>query len=644
MKLTCSLSAWAFTGLLLVFTLSGTAQTAVPDFGNFTLEEFNLKECSFDKNADAVVIFDKALSNYDDQYSLITERRIRIKILKEKGIENGNIRIRFYSKDKFEFIRKISGITATPDEAKGTVLTKLDQKTIYTRKLNEINSEVVFALPNVKVGSIIEYQYESVMEHYGGLDDWYFQQELPVMLSSYKLYIVPNVSFNYVVKKSQFMDLSVEPDREKGSVLFEMKNIPGLRDEAYSTSPRDYLQRVTFQLASIQHRTGGESKYGNNWKELARNLIEDKYFGVQINKNVATPASVVLNSLTDPFAKMQFIHNYVRKNFEWNDIYSLYSIDGLKSVIDKKKGTAGELNLLLINMLKDAAFEVYPLLVSERWHGAVDSAYSFREQFNKVVALVYINNNKFVLDASDYVTPASMIPVNLLNTVGFVVDRKNPRFIQLNDNKRRVYNIELNGKINPDATVKTEAMVDYYDYARIGKAAQYNSNKQKYVEQFSSGATGLKIDSFDISGLENDSINLHHQMTASYSLSKSGSYYLLNYNLFTGFDKNPFLADYRFTDIDFGTKYSCVLRGKFQVPEQFTVDALPKNQVLRTGDKTLQVSREVKKNNDVIEVALAIDFNTFSFNAEDYGIVKDFFTKMIDLLNEPVVLKLKQTP
>jgi hypothetical protein len=622
-------------------TLNCFAQTELPGFGGFTDEEFKLKECPFDKTADAVVIFDQATSNYNDEYNLVTDRRIRFKILKEKGIERGNIHIRFYSKDRFEYIRAVHGITAFKDQDR-IITSQLDPKTIYTRKLNDVYSEVVFAMPNLKVGSIIEYEYQSVMEHYGGLDDWYFQQELPVMLSSYKLYIMPNVTFNYYIKKSKFMPIDIKPDNTQGSIVFQMKDIPGLRDEAYSTSYRDYLQHVDFQLSEVVHRGGGTVKYSNNWKEMTRDLMEDKYFGGQINKKLSIDATPGWASSSDMFTKMKSIHDYVRKNFQWDNMYSLIAINPLKSVADRKKGTAGELNLLMIHLLKDADLTVYPLLVSERWHGKVDTTISLKDQFNKVVALVYLDNKMYVLDATDDITPCDMIPTDLLNTIGFIVDKKDYGFVHLvDDAKKWTQLITIVGTVEPGGKVKTDVSVDYYDYARVGKPQLYNSNRKKYLDQFDNSLTGFKIDSFQISGMENDNEQLHHSLLTHYELGKSGNYYLLNYNLFTGFEANPFLSDYRFTDIDFGTKHSCVMNANFQLADKYVVDALPKDITLKTPDQDLRISRKTTKNGNTISVSMQIDINNIMYSADDYDLVKQFFTKMIDVLNEPILLKEK---
>lgn len=494
-------------------------------------------------------------------------------------------------------------------------------------------------MPNVKAGSLIEYEYESVKEHYGYLDDWYFQDEIPTILSAYKLYVVPNAEFNYVIQKSPFMNVNVVPERSEGSVLFQMENIPGLRDEAFSTSYHDYLQRVNFQLSMVVSRNGSQTKFSNNWKELNRDFLDSREFGAQINKNLSSSLSLQWAAYNDPYQKMAAIHDYIRKNFQWNGMDSKYATDAIKNVVEKKSGTSGDLNLLLINLLKDADLNAYPLLVSERSHGRVDTTISFQDQFNKVVALVNIGDRNYVLDASDAITPSSMIPSSLLNTIGFVVDKKNYGFVHLVDRaKSNTCSIQIIGSVNSSGSINGNVEVNYSDYARVGEAEHYLKNKQKYIDGFSSSVAGFKIDSFNVVGANNDTAVLQNAMTIEYPMAKSGNYYILNYNLFTGFEKNPFISDYRFTDIDFGTRYQYTLHGLFFLNDEFQPDALPKTMVLRTPDNELEATRQVKKNGNTIEIEASIRINTEEYDAANYDMVKAFFGKMIDMLNEPILL------
>jgi len=78
------------------------------------------------------------------------------------------------------------------------------------------------------------------------------------------------------------------------------------------------------------------------------------------------------------------------------------------------------------------------------------------------------------------------------------------------------------------------------------------------------------------------------------------------------------------------------------LPEELKVDATPKNITLRTPDQALQIIREVRqRDNKTVEVSIRLELNNTQYDAADYSIIKDFFGKMIDLLNEPIVLKEK---
>ena len=137
--------------LLTVLILSGNllqAQT-FPNFGIISQEERELKECPFDNEADAVYLLHEAVSNYNDQYNLITEHHIRVKILKEKGIGYADISIPFYSDGGFEFISDIEGLVFNYDEKGNRSEKKLDRKSIYVKKTTQYHSVTRFALPSV---------------------------------------------------------------------------------------------------------------------------------------------------------------------------------------------------------------------------------------------------------------------------------------------------------------------------------------------------------------------------------------------------------------------------------------------------------------------------------------------------------------
>ena len=101
---------YSIIAILFLNSLVEADAQEFPSYGNVTTAELEMKECSFDKEANAVVLVDEANSNFNDEYNLVTTRHIRIKILKEKGIEYANIAIPFYRKDDFERVYDIQGM------------------------------------------------------------------------------------------------------------------------------------------------------------------------------------------------------------------------------------------------------------------------------------------------------------------------------------------------------------------------------------------------------------------------------------------------------------------------------------------------------------------------------------------------------
>jgi hypothetical protein len=636
-KLFCLLTA------ALCFNYS-IAQSEIPEFGIFSSEEQNLKTVDFDKDADAVVLFDVATANYNDQHNLVLNRRIRIKILKEKGIRYGDIEIPFYSKDNFEYISNVEGIVQNFDE-KGVQQSRLKRADIYEQKMDSRISVMKFALPQVKVGSILEYSYVSTCEHYGGLRDWEFQAEIPTLYSSMLLYIVPNTEFQYVVHKADDLPIQISPDKSAGKVTFTMKNIAGLRDEPFMDARRDYIQRVEFQLAAYSTSYGGKVSYLNTWKDVSKELMTEPYFGRQLDKkySAADEAVLKINSLASPAEKMKYAHQYVRRSFSWNGHNSFHAEDGLKTVWETRKGTSGEINLALINLLKTCGLEVYPLLVSERNHGKINTTYPILDQFNKTVAYVVIGDEKYVLDATDQYTPVTLIPFNLLNTTAFLVDTKKGSIIELKDETKTHWNmVNIRSSISESGTVSGNTTVQSNDYARIERLKSAKQSLEKFrTNYFANNNTSIRIDSFEVNNTDNDSLSLDQQFNFSMPASSSGNYKLVNLNLFSNFQKNPFISDNRFSNINFGSRYLTDIHETFTLPSSLKAESLPKNITMVTPDKSFALTRHIDYKDNTVDVAFSIQINKPVFAADEYPMVQEYYKKMMGVLNEPIVLSSK---
>ena len=626
------------------------------NYGIISQEERQLKECVFDKEAEAVYLLHEGISSYNEQYNLITEHHVRIKILKEKGLEYANVTIPFYSDRDFEFISKIEGVVINYDEQGNRSDQRLDKKSIYSKKTTKYHSEISFAFPSVKAGSIIEYEYRSTMKHYGGLDDWTFQEDLPVMKSTYSLSIIPNHEFSYLFKKSPLLPADVKNDPKSGQIHFAMNNIPGLRNEPFMDARKDYLQRVTFQLAAYNNVSADpfsqlsptKTKYSATWQQVIEEMINSKSFGGQLSKNLDGNEEFMkgVKASNSSAEKMKLVLNHVRAHMSWNHITSRFSPDGIKNAWSKKNGTNGEINLILINLLKEAELETYPLLVSERENGKINKDYPSVEQFNTVYAYVIADNKKYYLDANDKFTPIGIIPEAILNTTALIVNRKSGGLVTVTDEELLSRDlINISAKLTEDGKIDGSAFLTSHDYARVKRLREYYQGKEKYFEDnFRKHITGIQIDSFALKNEQIDSLQLEQEFSFHFSAQQTGEYFFLPVNLFSGFEKNPFVANNRFTHINFGYKQYLSINTIIQLPKTVTVDALPKPVKLVNGDETVVLTRQITKDesNNTVVARINIELKKSLYTTAEYDAVKDFYKKMFALLDEQVVLKKKK--
>jgi hypothetical protein len=632
-----------FIFILVAVCSAGTSFSQFADrLGIVSIAESDIRQCAFDPEATAVILLNEGYSSYTENNELMTYYHQKIKILKEDGIKYGVINLSYYSDNDFETIENISGVTINSTEQGSRQDIPVDEKTIYKKKLNRYRTEVSFAFPNVKVGSILDYKYRVVAKHYGGLRDWTFQDEIPVVRSTYKLTIVPGHEISYLVQYNPNYKVTVHNVKSDHAIEFEMRNIPALTNEPYMDARKDYLQKVIFQTTKYQGFVGQVS-YMSNWKEVTRELMGRPDFGRQMKLNIDECQQFVatLNGKSD-VEKIQSIHHFVAGNLNWNGINSLVTEDGVKNAWKKKTGNSAEINLLMINLLKDAGLEAYPMLVSERGHGKVNKEQPFINQFNNVYAVVFANNKKYYLDATDTYTPINLIPYSILNSTAFIADNHVGGLVDISENEIRYRDIvSIISKVSPEGELSGSVSVESKDYARTEKLSTYINHKSDYVDNYlKKGMINFAVDNFTTKNVEEENLPFAQAFDFKTNIQSTGEYSFLNINMFTGLENNPFIVDNRFSNVNFGYKKSLVLNYYITIPSNYKIDALPKNIKLVNSSGTMTFTRQIvpgEKGQLMAKINIDIDRSLFSVN--DYPEIKSFFKQMVDLMNEQIVLK-----
>ncbi|MGG9962638.1 DUF3857 domain-containing protein [Ferruginibacter sp. SUN106] len=633
--------------IFFLFTFVVVHAQDYPDFGTPSKEDLELKDCPFDKGTASVVLIHEAFSYSEDGMQLITTHHIRIKILKQAGVTAANISIPFYREDYFERIINLEAMTINTATDGTLTRQKVEKKSIYTTKINDQFGEITFAFPSVKEGSIIEYQYESIMKNYRGLRDWYFQDEMPVMISRYHLKMLNDKQFSYRLRKKSNLEATVL--EEPGKVFFEMMNVPALKDEPFMDARIDNIQRVSFQINNFYSRWGSTSNSAPllSWNKLYEYLLNKQSFWQQLKDTISGTTDFIAQTrlLSSPEQRMIAVYDYVRKNMHWNNYNSKTSVTGVNQAWQNHEGTSGDINLLLINLLKKVDVSAYPILVSERSHGKVDTAYPYLDQFNSVFAIVLIARKKYFLNAADKYTPAYITPVSILNTLAFMeTDNAGGLINVTNDSIQYKEGIYLDMKITEGGQLKGNALIKSQGYARIEKKRAYEKDKEEFkvpLQQYK--GVPVTLDNFEVKNIDNDSLSLEQRFNFSIALTATGNYTFIPLNLFSAWDKNPFVSDIRFSNINLGYNKTIILNTSIELPPDYSLDEMPVQVGSALSEKDIIFSRQISynKENNTIYTNIKIEFNKSYYEADFYPILKESFKKLFSFLNEQLVIRKK---
>ncbi len=507
---------------LLFFTFSLVAQKNnksekdnVPAFGKVEKADLEMKECDFDDKAEALVLLDDGQLDYLYTSGLELRRRVRIKILTDKGLDWANVHLTYLSERNAQEINNIEAQTYNLDASGNIVVTKVEKKLIYEKKLNKKYTEKVFTFPEVKVGSIIEYKFKHVRI---GLIDWYFQRSIPVKFSRFTLDFPDEIDVSTTPFCSRKYEEKNESKHGRVTQSYTMIDEPGFRDEPFIINEDFYRDRLETKM--VAYSVGGrrESRVVN-WLRVIRYLMEDEDFGVQIKKNIPRTAELdaMLKNMTDPYQKMKTIYKYVQANMTWNEYLGIWASDGVKSAWKDKKGTVGEINLILVNLLKDADLKAYPILVSTHDNGVVNTgdAGTYESpgfnQFNKVMAYVKLNDKEYVLDAAQKETPAHLVPPDILMTEGMVIEKLETYewgWRSLADQHHLSKNIiQTIGSIDEQGKMEGQITISSFDYARLSRASTAKKGKEKFTEKYLT-EPGVAVEDLSFENLDSDSLPL----------------------------------------------------------------------------------------------------------------------------------------
>src|SRR6185503_19554853 len=278
---------------LCAITFSVKAQqTAAPiptdqAYGKIDQADLEMKACDFEKDANSEILINKGELYYDQSFNVVMDCHKRIKIFNDNGKDEANIRIPFHSFNRDEYITGIQAETINLADGKQEI-TKLDKKQIFTQVIDKYTSAIVFSMPNVKPGSIIEYKYSWNSTQVVTIPAWYFQStKAPVRYSEFYTHIPEyfyfsrqtHTLFPFAINETKSESATIGSGSDAVSYSIEAKklalvNIPSLSDETYMRSSYDNLESISFHLTSFRPPYGFVHNISDTWAKVGGELAD----------------------------------------------------------------------------------------------------------------------------------------------------------------------------------------------------------------------------------------------------------------------------------------------------------------------------------------------------------------------------------
>ncbi|MFD1601138.1 DUF3857 domain-containing protein [Flavobacterium artemisiae] len=637
------------------------------ELGKVTVAELQEKVNKVDTTAPAAILFKKGRTfftyNVKTGFSASSVYEFKIKIYKKEGLKWADQKVRFYigyenlNPDQLEFKNAV-----TYNLENGAVVkTKLNSQGTFKKKINQYWGEKTITLPNVKVGSILEYSYTVKSENIVKLPDFDIQYEIPVNYFEYKT----NIPEYYIYKTILVGRQPIESDTKftSGSSSFENehsqttnisykqissiysgKDIPPLTDEPFVNNPDNFKGSIQHELERIRYPDQPVKDYTMTWDGVASTIYKNEHFGKELDKKdfLLDDVKRLLGNVTSLEERMNLVFQFVQNKINWNEKNDYYTDKGVLKAYTEQTGNVAEINFILINMLKLAGIEANPVLASTLENGV--PVYPTRTGFNYVIAAAEIDGNQILLDASRKFTTPNILPLNLLNWKGRLIKSDGTsKEIDLVPavNSKEMSNLLV--QLDDKGKLKGKVRVQYTDYdAYRFRIRNSDKSEENYLEKLEQQLGDLKISGYSV---ENKKSNFSKPITETFSFESDnqieiiGDKIFINPMLFFRNSKNPFNQENRQMAVYLGypslEKYNLNL----EIPAGYVVESMPAPVRFSLEDKTISFTMNISNDGNKIQFSSLQEINSSIFAVENYQGLKDIFQKIITSQNQKIVLK-----
>lgn len=650
--------------VLCLWIVAVPAQVCAQDFPNLpplTPAEITMKDKPDDSIGPAMILYYAV--DTDNTKSTETHS-MRIKVLNDDGKKYGDVEIPYL--EKYSQIEDVRARTIALD---GTVSDFTGQ--IYDRDIVKVRKfsyhAKVLSLPNVRVGTIVEYTYQlhfkdKIPEQFRNPKDYIFRVGITYPAADWPLQrelFVKHGRFTLTPLKGGTLRVftlglpsGTRPlRRNDGRVQLDVDNLPAFQEEENAPPEETLKSRVNLYYAE------GFYDVDDYWIGVASELSKeyDKYIGT--SRLVAAEAARIVSPKDPAETKLRKLYARVQEvrevNFENEKTDKqkkqehLAENKNIEEVLKRGYGYGHDLDLLFIGLARAAGFDAYPMKLASRRKTFFIKAYPNLDQLSAMIVVVNAMGKLIFLDPEARFCPYGMLPWEETSSGGVIISAPRghladtPAPASTEAVTRTTAELHLSPEGSLKGTVKIvhegqDALVERQWSIGSDEAERRNHLEESLKSSLAQGAIVklVRADGWEKTG---EPLSTEFEVEIQNYATQTGHRLVLPLGVFHTKEQNPFASERRIYPIYFDYPFESYEDVEIELPAGFQIEALPGAQ--KTDQSALFYELDVTQERNCLRVKRVRRMNSIGFTSGEYSAARHHYGKVLSGDSQQATLK-----
>jgi hypothetical protein len=509
--------------------MMGVAAYAQSPFITPTPEELAMTSLPGYPGAAAVVLYREEITN-DDLH--VVQRYDRIKILTKEGEKYANVELPFITASTDYGMsgddKSVGDIAGRTIHADGTIVpfTGKPYLKLIEKSGNLKEQERVFTLPDVEVGSIIEYRYATrIADNVFEAPDWYIQGELYLKSAHYAWYPTEKMLVN---SRGEIHTITWYPILPEGVTVehhdigrttlaqgpvqyfdLSVKDIPPQVKEEYMPPIANYRYRVLFNFTEEHTAADWWKDEGKDWSKRMDSFADPNSELKAATQTAIAGAATQDDKLKKIYAAVMALENthYTREHEQNEDKAEGEKVKNAADVLSHKRGNQNQLAELFVGMARAAGMNAYLMAVPDRSTELFTPAWLSFQQFDAVIAIVNVDGKEVFFDPGCRYCAYGHLAWQHTLVQGLRQTEKGTDFVTTSgddyqtNREARVVNLNMDEKGQITGTIKLTFMgataVDWRHTALSGDDESLKNELRTHLEKMVPRTLEVKVDTID---------------------------------------------------------------------------------------------------------------------------------------------------